>query len=839
MKFSSRLLGSSALGAAAWLAFAIPAFAQSTGTQEVEKVVVTGTRSGIGGNIVNEQRPKTRSTVTQAYIETQQAGQSIFQSINLVPGLNFTNTDPYGSSGGNVRIRGFDGNRISLTQDGIPLNDTGNYAIFTGQQIDPEYIQRATVNTGTTDVDSPTASATGGTINVITRRPYEEMTLSLGGALGSFDYRRLIGVIDTGEYRGVSAFGGVSFQQYDKFKGPGELQKFQGNGRIYQKIGEDSFVSAIGHYNENRNNFYRNLSLANIATFGDGFDNFATCTRDAANVVGDITQNDGLGADTNNLANPSSCTNFFGLRINPSNTGNARLQGNFRLTDNLRLTIDPSWQYVKANGGGTTVVSETDRRLVPGGLGFVDLNGDGDNGDDLLTPAIETDQVRLYTPNNTNTSRYGVTASLIWEFEDGGIVRVAYTGDHGRHRQTGAFSRVFADGNPADIWGGLDKTSAKIFAQDGSFLRGRDRLSHAILNQVSASYTDRFFDDKLLVDVGLRAPYFSRDLNQFCFSQIASSFNVRCTTEPFTDPDNDGIGTLAGGGTARFIRPYSTSFEYDALLPNVGLSYEFVPENIVYLSYAEGLSAPRTDNLYFAAIVRTALDLPGAAGADANVVGDEIDRFVFPGVEPERTKSYDLGYRYQGDSVTTSLALWYSEFENRIVTAFDQELGVNVDRNVGKVILQGVDAEAGWRASSELTLYASASYIESELQDNIPGIATPTKGNSIVETPDWTFGGRIQYDVTDFLTLGVQGKYVGDRFSNDVNTEIAPSYTVFDANASLDLSEFGLKSTLLQVNATNIFDESYLGNISSGSTGTATFSIGAPQTFQAQLKTQF
>ncbi|NJS40468.1 MAG: hypothetical protein HC783_17330, partial [Rhodobacteraceae bacterium] len=54
------------------------------------------------------------------------------------------------------------------------------------------------------------------------------------------------------------------------------------------------------------------------------------------------------------------------MRINPSNTGNIRVQGNFKLTDSLRFTIDPSWQYVKANGGGTTVVNENDARLAAG-----------------------------------------------------------------------------------------------------------------------------------------------------------------------------------------------------------------------------------------------------------------------------------------------------------------------------------------------------------------------------------------------------------------------------------------------------------------------------------------
>ena len=112
--------------------------------------------------------PKSRTTVSEEYLATQTAGQSVIQSLNLVPGVNFTNSDPYGSSGGNLRMRSFDGPRISLMLDGIQLNDTGNYAMYTNQQIDPEIVEKVTVNLGTSDVDSPTASATGGTINIVT-----------------------------------------------------------------------------------------------------------------------------------------------------------------------------------------------------------------------------------------------------------------------------------------------------------------------------------------------------------------------------------------------------------------------------------------------------------------------------------------------------------------------------------------------------------------------------------------------------------------------------------------------------------------------------------------------
>ena len=123
-----------------------PVLAQSTATQavenSVESVTVTGEKQ-ISGIMKPITVPKERSTITQDFIDKQPAGQSVFEMLNKVPGFNFTNNDPYGNSGGNVRIHGFDGNHISFTWDGMPLNDTGNYAIFTNQVADSEVIGSA------------------------------------------------------------------------------------------------------------------------------------------------------------------------------------------------------------------------------------------------------------------------------------------------------------------------------------------------------------------------------------------------------------------------------------------------------------------------------------------------------------------------------------------------------------------------------------------------------------------------------------------------------------------------------------------------------------------------
>ena len=843
------------------------ASAQSSGTDSaegtvVDEVVVTGVRGPrvISGATVAQTVDKTRSTITQEYISRQQAGQSIVQILNNVPGLNFTNNDPYGNSGGNIRLRGFDGNRVSRTFDGIPLNDTGNYAAYTNQQVDSEIIDRASVNQGSTDVDSPTAAANGGTIAYQTARPLEEMGAQINSTIGSFEYGRVFGRFDTGAFGpwGTTAFITGSYTKYDKWKGPGELEKKQYNGRVFQDLGDGDFASLAFHWNENRNSSYNNF--VNLSQFNLGLqpENDIACFRPAP--VAGTVQNEAnqstaityFGGTLNN----TSCTNDSRTRINPSNTGNIRGQFSYGLTDSVRVTIDPFFQYTIANGGGFTLTSERDDRLdqnLTNNAAIttavqcaaaailntgVDLNGDGDS----------CDNVALYTPSNTNTRRYGVLSSLLWDINDDHRVRVSYTNDYGRHRQTNEATRYNADGSVPEVFAGENtwgNEDLRVFGRDGSYLRGRDRFSIALLNQISAEYRGQFFDDALSITLGVRAPFFTRELNQFCFSQSASS-NVRCTTEAVASTLANGNVTFASTGTTQFIRPYEVDLKYDAVLPNVGVSYRFMDNHSVYAAFAQGISVPRTDNLY--------QPFRNASGT-----------LNFSAVEPETTDSYDLGYRYTSSRFIASAALWYINYDNRIVSSFDNDpasptFGFSTDRNLGAVQQQGFDGSIEWLVTDTFALYAAASYNDSEVQDDLALSNTtflPTKGKSIVETPEWTFNLRGTWDVTEDWSLGLQGKWVDDRFTTDVNDEVAPSYTVVDFDSRYDLTDtFGIRGAYVQFNVSNLFDEEYPASISSGNNATnidvdptaavvirtgqvRTFSLGSPRTMMLTLGTKF
>lgn len=855
--------------------FPTAAFAQSTGTvttEEEKEIVVTGTRvlQGVDGVVVPDTT-KAKGLITQELIQKQNPGQTILNVINLVPSVNFTNSDPYGSSGGNIRIRGFDGNRISLTFDGVPLNDSGNYAIFSNQQLDPELIEQVNVGLGVTDVDSPTASAAGGTVNYRTLIPSNNFGGRVNFSLGRFDYNRLFGMIETGKFTsfGTKAWVAASLADNDKFKGPGEISKRQFNARIYQPLGTGGdFISVAGHYNRNRNNFYRNPSVSDLrGLFGSteiisnasasadnpikigyldddqwdttfDFENLSTCNLTVPgpgvqNAAGTSTTGTGpngtgpiapavQGSTNNNPLNVQSCTNLYTLRINPSNTGNIRGQSRFTLSDTLILTVDPSFQYVLANGGGTSTLAESSARARganPTSAG-VDFNGDGDF----------LDTVRFYTPNNTNTHRYGLTSSLIWDVAPDHRVRVAYTYDRAKHRQTGEWGFIEPDGHPESVFGGRNATP--VLTNDGFQIQQRDRKSIALLNQISGQYIGKFFEDDLRVEVGVRRPFFKRELDQRCYTEARGSGFAYCSSEPVSTlriiGPNDPVPST---GPTPYYAPFKADYKFGKLLPNVGFTYRITGPVSIFGSYAKGFSAPRTDNLYRAPVVD---------------------------VDPEETNAFDVGVRYTNRMVQAQGTIWKIDYSNRIVSSFNPDLGISIDRNVGKVKSWGVDASVAIKPIRQLSLLAIASYIDAELQDNVqvgslavgascddtplPAGCAPTAGKMVAETPEWQFGGRANVELGAF-EFGVQGKWVDSRFATDVNDVKVKGYTIVDLDARVNLGALaeGLRKTYFQVNVQNLFDKRYFGNISTqiNAAGGPNFAVGSPRTVSGTINVGF
>jgi iron complex outermembrane recepter protein len=786
------------------------ALAQSTGT-ELEELTVLGFRAKrkVNSLIDAEQSTKARSSVDGDYIGAQVPGQSVLQNLNLLPGVFFSNNDAYGQSGGTFYIRGFDANRISVTQDGIPVNDSGNYAIYSHQQLDGELIERVSVNAGTTDVDSPTASASGGTVNYRTIKPGRDFGGVLNVSGGGDNYKRVFAKLDTGELgnSGITSFIAMSYTNYEKFKRAGDLDKQQYNIRLRRDFSRGDFVQASAHMNISRNTFYRNPTKAQFQSLGTNFEYTNNWQRAPARPG--LADTDNAGSATN-LSTPASGGNFYALSQNPSDTSNIRLQSSFHLLDRLRITLDPSFQYTRANGGGDTIFAEADPRLRGNSnASGVDLNNDGDT----------LDRVRLHTPNNTRTQRPGVNSSLIWDVTDQLRGRISYTYEYARHRQSGEVGYIGATGFPLNVFGGLD--GPPVRAADGSILRVRDRLSIATLSQFAGDLRWTGFDNRLMLEIGLRLPRFRRELNQYCWTLDNAptggtlSRDQYCTSQPEPAPS-----------TGLRIAPYAAIKTYQADLPSLGARFEVLPKQFLYAHLATSLSAPRTDNLY-------ALSTPR--------------------VVPEKTQSIDFGYRYQGDQLIAALGGYFTNFRNRIVTSFDPATGLVIDRNVGTVDLSGAEFELGLRPLTNLSVYLSGNYSSSVAQANIqtgPDRFEPSQAKELVGKPKFQTALRAEYTL-DNLRAGVQAKYVAKRWATDINDEYAPGFWTADVDLRIGLQDWmsdmiGTKGSYLQVNVVNMFDRRYLSGVTTshiratGPGGSApAYSIGAPRTIMATLHTAF
>ncbi|MBG6117244.1 MULTISPECIES: TonB-dependent receptor [unclassified Sphingobium] len=817
---------------AAMIAVAAPsaAFAQSTGSIDFEnEIVVTGakTEQGIAGVIVPDTS-RAKAVLGAEFIQAQTPGQTINEIINQLPGVSFQNNDPFGSAGGTLTIRGFDDQRISQTFDGLPLNDTGGYALYSNQQLDPEIIEQVNVNLGSTDVDSPTAAATGSTVNYRSITPSEDFSAKMVASVGDFEFFRMFGLVQTGNFTkwGTRAFLSASRATNNAiYGGIGEIDKQQYNAKIYQPIGSNGdFISLAGHYNENRNNFFGSVPLRLDAdrVVGGGSANRFPVGKDerfyqtARCIIADPRA--GI-ADT-----ASSCGSDFEYRYNPSNTGNIRVNSRFTLSDGLILTVDPSYQYTKANGGGTSIGSEgltSASSGLAGATGFIqgsssaaqyffgrDINGDGD----ML------DTVRLHTPSQTQTHRYGLITSLRYDLDPNNTIRVAYSFDRGRHRQTGEAGYLTDNGFGARPF----PVNNPIVDVNGAAVQKRNRLSYAILHQVSGEYRGKFMD-MLTVTVGLRAPFFKRDLNNYCATATASG-NLRCF-------ENGSAAEAAYAAANPTVQgPQRRVFKYDKLLPSAGFVVNATDAFDVFGNYSKGLQVPGTDNLY------------------QSFFYDPSNPNASP--TPETTDNFDLGVRYRSPELQAQLSGWYTIYSDRLASAYDRDLDTTIYRNLGRVDKYGIDGSVTYQPIPEFMAYVFGSYLKSKIKDDVELSATTvaqTSGKRESGAPVYTFGGRIQGEVEGFR-LGVQAKRTGPRYINDQNLPVfqtiggvstqvygakAPAYTLVDIDARYSLEKFGAPGVAVQLNVTNVFDKVYVGGFDGTLSNTSvTFAqIGAPRTF--------
>jgi iron complex outermembrane receptor protein len=772
--------------------FAVAANAQ-TATEKVDvdagqtrEVVIRGTKTQMG-LMVQEDAPKARSTITAAELEKQRPTGNAYQALELLPSVNSYNYDATGLFGGGLTLRGFNSDQIGATINGVPVNDSGSFAIYPQEYVDQENTCEQSVTQGSTDVDSPQVGASGGNFSITTCNPEDKQRVRVMQSIGQLNMYKTFVRYDTGLLPGgkSKAFISVSRAAADKWKGEGEAARTHVDAGFNYDWDKANFIHATLLWNQAKNNNLQSYTLADINRYGYDYDYSPT-------YIGNLTPRAGTAqtAVRPTTANPA----YYKLAINPFKNAIASAIAKFRVSENVDLKVVPYFWYGFGTGGvQQNALSE--RGFLNGNAinGARDLNGDGDTLDTVI----------VANSSVTKTQRPGVTTSLTWNVANHTILG-GFWFERAKHTQTGPAELVDNNGNFADPYLRDDQ----ILRPNGTTYQSRNWQTVSTAYQAFIQDTMSFMDDKLTVNVGLRAPTIKREFNNY-----------------------------ANEGNAASAYNYRIERKYDDVLPQFGVRYRLTSDDQLYASVAKNMKAP--GNFVYSA-------------TNGNIAVTNGVVRIIDDVKPETSYSFDAGFRHQTSAWNGTFGIYATDFRDRMATATNPINLTSSTTNVGKVKNYGFEIEAGNNPINGWSVYGSYGYNKSEIQQDTRGSANtflPTNGNEFPLTPKQKAGLSLQYE-NGALWGRITAKATGKQQATLTNDENVPGYTLFGFDGGYTFQNFGfIKRPKLTVNVSNIGNKEYR-NPSSQSTLNALvygdvaaksifYYLGAPRFVSATLSVDF
>ena len=737
-----------------------------------------------------EDSPVARSSVSRAAIEQRSSLSNPFQLLDLLPGVNTFSPDAVGLYGSSLRVRGFSGEQLAVTLDGVPMNDPGNFAVYPHEMTDPENLQEVIVNQGSSAMDSPVVNALGGSVGMITTPPADQSRVRLQQTFGANNAHKTFVRGDSGLFADgrAKAFISYSLAEADKWKGEGKARREHVDFKGVLNLAPGSSLTAGFLWNRIDNHNLRTLKLSEIGSLGRNAD-FGTTLPQHLTPVNGTAQVESAPSD-----------GYYGFNKNRFENSLTSLKGSFQLAPALRLDVEPYYWYGRGYGGNqlTTLAEGGGGAAFRGGVR--DINGDTDTQDTVMV--FRTDVIE--------TKRPGISLRLAAQV-DNHRLSTGYWYDHARERRTRPAMAFDSAGNVADPW--LKDSSAYLKNVDGSAYQGRDWLTVSTSQSVFLQDSIALFDDRLNLQLGIRRLSIRREFTNYVNSSLSG-----------------GADYSAGGSFAKTLPSLSALFKLDHAQQ-------------LFFNVAENFSAPSyriySDLLTGGAFVGGALT--GYSIKPVNVV-------------PESSTNWDLGYRYAGEKFSASGSLFFIDYRDRLAVAYDPVAGLaKRDFNVGDSTTRGIEFESAWRFQPNWSLYSSLSYTRSRINDDLRtdvGSWEATAGKQFPDTPNWLAGLSLQYREGPW-TASVSAKYTGARYATLVNDQSIGGFTLVNVDASYRLPPTAFfRKPSLRLNIYNLFntDALYL-NASNGASFTTRaqgsggeaplYYIGAPRTFAVTLASDF
>jgi len=235
----------------------------------------------------------TGSEITKEGIEAlgAKAAVSVYEAINILPGVSVEGVDPYGLAAeqNNIRIRGVRGFLGALSVAGIP-NYGGNPMGPREYLYDMENIESIAVYKGAVPADLGTGvGSRGGAIELRPLWPKEDLGLTFSQGFGADSYLRSFLRLDSGSLPNINTrlSASASYTEADKWKGSGDLGPRKNlNLMLSQPINDKDKIQLWFNHNDFEQNLYKALSYNQVEDLSTNYkvDYNGTKTGTAADI---------------------------------------------------------------------------------------------------------------------------------------------------------------------------------------------------------------------------------------------------------------------------------------------------------------------------------------------------------------------------------------------------------------------------------------------------------------------------------------------------------------------------------------------------------------------------
>jgi iron complex outermembrane receptor protein len=349
---------------------------------------------------------------------------------------------------------------------------------------------------------------------------------------------------------------------------------------------------------------------------------------------------------------------------------------------------------------------------------------------------------------------------------------------------------------------------------------------------------------------GLNAATPQRDSLEFMrgpfFTQWAYSFNTKTqqgfVQDLWTINDvfklNFGFKALHVESTAKTVTGTpvinGAIVSEKSFLPQIGATWRVTPDHELFAGYSENMRAFGAAHTGLSPFATT------QAGFDA----------IKNTLKPETSKTFEAGWRFHKGPIEGVLAGYYVKFDHRLIgTSAGAGIVGNptILANAGGVTSKGIEAVATWSINEDWSLFGSYAYNDSTYDDDITGptgaVTQRIAGKTTVDTPKNLFHAELAYDHAGWFAK-LAAHYTSERFFTYTNDQKVPSTTVVDLSFGYRfLGDGWTKGLDVQVNATNLFDKTYVSTIGSNGFGYSgdneTLLTAAPQQFFVTVRKAF